>query len=59
MYPECDFELKGLNFLGPPRNSKKGVMSTMNKLDCECPEQNVFSSETDHVECELNALRRG
>ena len=33
-------------------------MSIMNKLDCECPEEKVFSSETDHVECELPPLFR-
>ncbi len=30
----------------------------MNKLDCECPDEKVLSSETDHVECELPPLFR-
>jgi serine O-acetyltransferase len=30
----------------------------MDKLDCECPTENIISSETDHVECELPPLFR-
>ena len=33
-------------------------MSIMDKLQCECPEEKVFSSENDHVECELPPLLR-
>ena len=33
-------------------------MSRMDRLDCECPEEKRFSSETDHVECELPPLLR-
>ena len=30
----------------------------MNKINCECPAEELFSSETDHVECELPPLLR-
>jgi serine O-acetyltransferase len=33
-------------------------MSIMDKIDCECPAETLFSSETDHVECELPPLFR-
>ena len=33
-------------------------MKIMDKLNCECPEEKVFSSENDHVECELPPLFR-
>jgi serine O-acetyltransferase len=30
----------------------------MKKINCECPAEELFSSETDHVECELPPLLR-
>ncbi len=47
-----------IDLLSVPRNSRKGVMSIVDKLDCECPEEKVFPSENDHVECELPPMLR-
>jgi len=37
---------------------RKGVIGKMKKINCECPAEELFSSETDHVECELPPLFR-
>src|SRR5512136_1343476 len=47
-----------MELLWKPRISRKGVIGKMSKTNCGCPAEELFSPETDHVECELPPLFR-